>query len=45
MDKPFVDLADFIEIHKNMFYTMPKENVNYFIKYLPEIWGIKVNDF
>ena len=45
MDKPYMDLADFIEIHKNMFYTMPKENVNYFIKFLPEIWGIKVNDF
>ena len=45
MDKPFIDLSDFIEIHKNMFYTMPKENVNYFIKYLPELWGIKVNDY
>ena len=32
MDKPFVDLADFIEIHKNMFYTMPNQQKVYPLK-------------
>ena len=45
MDKNELTENDFLEIHNNMFYTMPVEEVAYFIKYIPEIWGIKVNDF
>ena len=45
MDKNELDEKDFLEIHNNMFYTMPNEEVAYFVKYIPEIWGIKVNDF
>ena len=45
MDKNELNENDFLEIHNNMFYTMPVEEVAYFIKYIPELWGIKVNDF
>ena len=45
MDKNELTENDFLEIHNNMFYTMPVEEVAYFIKYIPELWGIKVNDF
>lgn len=36
---------DFFTLNKNMFSVMPEKNIDYWVKYLPEVWGIKVNDF
>ena len=31
--------------HKNLFWIMPEKSVDFWIKNIPSVWGIKVNDF
>ena len=31
--------------HKNLFSIMPEKSVDFWIKNIPSVWGIKVNDF
>ena len=44
-DNKEVTKDDFITFNKNMFCVMPEKNIDYWVKYLPEVWGIKVSDF
>ena len=40
-DKPAMTLGEFEELHRNMYWVTPRENISYFFNNLPELWGLK----
>lgn len=44
-NKNIIGFQDFVDLYMNNIYLMPVENVNYFIKYIPELYGLPVEDF
>ena len=39
-DKTVMDQNEFLELHKNMYWVTPRENITYFIKMIPDLWGL-----
>ena len=40
-DKQAMDQNEFLELHKNMYWVTPRENITYFIKMIPDLWGLQ----
>lgn len=40
-DKQAMDQNEFLELHKNMYWVTPRENITYFIKMIPDLWGFQ----
>ena len=40
-DKDSLSIDDFLEMHKNMYWVQPKENLNNYINMINALWGMK----
>lgn len=40
-DKGYLDLQDFLEFHRNMYWVTPREHLTNFLNTCYEIWGFK----
>lgn len=40
-DKGYLDINEFIEFHRNMYWVQPKENLTNFYKMICDLWGFK----
>ncbi len=40
-EKGYLDIGEFIELHRNMYWVTPKENITNFKSMINEVWGYK----
>jgi Ca2+-binding EF-hand superfamily protein len=40
-NKGYLDSNDFLEMHRNMYWVQPKENLNNYLNMVKAIWGYK----
>lgn len=40
-DKNSLSIDDFLELHRNMYWVQPKENLNNYINMINALWGMK----
>jgi Ca2+-binding EF-hand superfamily protein len=40
-DKDVIDVNEFLEMHRNMYWVTPRENITYLFNMVPELWGCK----
>lgn len=40
-DKDQIDLIEFRELHYNMYWVTPRDNITYFFQMIPDLWGCK----
>lgn len=41
-DKQTMSKDEFLELHKNMYWVTPRENITYFVRMIPDLWGVSL---
>lgn len=40
-DKTEINRDEFQELHRNMYWVTPRDNITYFFQMIPDLWGLK----